>query len=47
MTVVRTGNVAAASIELRLAPSTISVQLRRLEEQLGEKLLPYAHCSHR
>lgn len=38
-TVVRTGSVAAASAELRLAPPTVSVQIRRLEEQLGEKLL--------
>jgi LysR family transcriptional regulator, transcriptional activator of nhaA len=38
-TVVRTGSVAAASEELRLAPPTISVQIRRLEEQLGEKLV--------
>jgi LysR family transcriptional activator of nhaA len=38
-TVVRTGSVAAASVELRLAPPTVSVQIRRLEEQLGEKLL--------
>ena len=38
-TVVRTGSVAAASDELRLAPPTISVQIRRLEEQFGEKLL--------
>jgi len=37
--VVRTGSVSAASAELRLAPPTISVQIRRLEEQLGEKLL--------
>jgi LysR family transcriptional activator of nhaA len=37
--VVRTGSVAAASVELRLAPPTVSVQIRRLEEQLGEKLL--------
>jgi LysR family transcriptional activator of nhaA len=37
--VVRTGSVAAASSELRLAPPTISAQIRRLEEQLGEKLL--------
>jgi LysR family transcriptional regulator, transcriptional activator of nhaA len=37
--VVRTGSIAAASTELRLAPPTISVQIRRLEEQLGEKLL--------
>jgi LysR family transcriptional activator of nhaA len=38
-TVVRTGTVAAASDELRLAPPTISVQIRRLEDQIGEKLL--------
>jgi LysR family transcriptional activator of nhaA len=38
-TVVRTGSVAAASAELKLAPPTISVQIRRLEERLGEKLL--------
>jgi LysR family transcriptional activator of nhaA len=38
-TVVRTGSVAAASEELRLAPPTISVQIRRLEDRLGEKLL--------
>ena len=38
-TVVRTGSIAAASEELRLAPPTISVQIRRLEEQLGEKLV--------
>ena len=37
--VVRTGSVAAASTELKLASPTISVQTRRLEEQLGEKLL--------
>jgi LysR family transcriptional activator of nhaA len=37
--VVRTGSVAAASTELRLASPTISVQIRRLEERLGEKLL--------
>ena len=37
--VVRTGSVAAASTELKLASPTISVQIRRLEEQLGEKLL--------
>lgn len=37
--VVRTGSVAAASTELKLAPPTISVQIRRLEEQLGEQLL--------
>ena len=38
-TVVRTGSVAAASEELRLASPTISVQIRRLEDQIGEKLL--------
>jgi LysR family transcriptional activator of nhaA len=38
-TVVRTGTVAAASTELKLAPPTISVQIRRLEDQMGEKLL--------
>lgn len=38
-TAVRTGSIAAASAELRLAPPTVSVQIRRLEEQLGEKLL--------
>ena len=37
--VVRTGSVAAASSELKLAPPTISVQIRRLGDQLGEKLL--------
>ncbi len=38
-TVARTGSIAAAAEELRLAPPTISNQLRRLEESLGEKLL--------
>src|SRR5689334_1335541 len=38
-TVVRTGSVAAASEELRLAPPTVSVQIRRLEEQLGDRLV--------
>jgi LysR family transcriptional activator of nhaA len=38
-TVVRTGTVAAASNELNLASPTISVQIRRLEDQMGEKLL--------
>lgn len=37
--VVRTGSVAAASAELKLAPPTVSVQIRRLEERLDEKLL--------
>jgi LysR family transcriptional regulator, transcriptional activator of nhaA len=38
-TVVRTGGVTKASEELRLAPPTVSAQLRSLEQQLGEKLL--------
>lgn len=38
-TVVRTGGVTKAGQELRLAPPTISAQLRSLEFQLGEKLL--------
>lgn len=38
-TVVRCGTVLAASEQLRLSPSTISEQLRTLEEVLGEKLL--------
>ena len=37
-TVARTGSVAAASEELRLAAPTISNQIRKLEESLGEKL---------
>ena len=37
--VVRTGSVAKASEELRLAPPTISMQIRKLEESLGERLL--------
>ncbi len=37
-TVARTGSVAAASVELRLASPTISNQIRKLEERLGEKL---------
>jgi LysR family transcriptional regulator, transcriptional activator of nhaA len=37
--VVRSGSISAACKELRLAPPTISAQLRTLEEQLGEKLL--------
>jgi LysR family transcriptional activator of nhaA len=37
--VVRAGSIAAACRELRLAPPTVSAQLRSLEEQLGEKLL--------
>jgi LysR family transcriptional activator of nhaA len=36
--VARTGGVAQASGELLLAPPTISAQIRRLEESLGEKL---------
>lgn len=38
-TVVRTGSITAASRELRLAVPTISVQVRQLEDALGEKLL--------
>ena len=38
-TVVRAGGLAQAGEELRLAPSTISVQIRRLEDRLSEKLL--------
>jgi LysR family transcriptional activator of nhaA len=37
--VVRAGSITRACQELRLAPPTISAQLRSLEEQLGEKLL--------
>jgi LysR family transcriptional activator of nhaA len=38
-TVVRTGGITRASAELRLAPPTISAQIRSLEASLGEKLL--------
>jgi LysR family transcriptional activator of nhaA len=38
-TVVRAGTITKACEELRLAPPTISAQLRNLEEQIGEKLL--------
>jgi len=41
-TVVRTGSIAKACEELRLAPPTVSAQIRELEEQLGEKLLERA-----
>jgi LysR family transcriptional activator of nhaA len=37
--VLRTGSIVRACEELRLAPPTISAQLRSLEENLGEKLL--------
>jgi LysR family transcriptional activator of nhaA len=37
--VVRTGSITRACEELRLAPPTISAQLRSLEGQMGEKLL--------
>src|SRR5215467_11570714 len=37
--VVHLGGIARACEELRLAPSTISAQLRMLEQHLGEKLL--------
>jgi LysR family transcriptional activator of nhaA len=40
--VVRTGSIAKACEELRLAPPTVSAQIRELEEQLGEKLLERA-----
>lgn len=38
-TVVRAGSIGRASEQLRLAPPTISAQLRTLEESFGEKLL--------
>lgn len=38
-TVVREGSLTAAAAKLRLAPSTVSGQLRTLETNLGEKLL--------
>lgn len=38
-TVVRKGSIAKACQELRLAPPTVSAQLRDLEDHLGEKLL--------
>ncbi len=37
-TVARTGSIASASKELLLSPPTISSQISRLEDQLGEKL---------
>jgi LysR family transcriptional activator of nhaA len=37
--VVRTGSITRAARELHLASSTVSAQMRTLEEQLGEKLL--------
>jgi len=37
-TVARSGSIAAASKELRLAPPTISNQIRALEDNLGEEL---------
>ena len=37
--VVKLGGITRACEEFRLAPSTISAQLRSLEDQLGEKLL--------
>jgi len=40
--VVRAGSITRACEELRLAPPTISAQLRRLEDQLGEKLLAWS-----
>jgi LysR family transcriptional regulator, transcriptional activator of nhaA len=38
-TVVRTGSITKACEELRLAPPTVSAQLKSFEDQLGEKLL--------
>jgi LysR family transcriptional activator of nhaA len=38
-TVARTGSISAASKELRLASPTISNQIHKLEDSLGEKLL--------
>ena len=38
-TMVRTGGLGPASEELRLSPSTLSVQIHRLEEVLSEELL--------
>jgi LysR family transcriptional activator of nhaA len=40
--VVRLGGITRASEDLRLAPPTISAQLRSFEDQLGEKLLTRA-----
>jgi LysR family transcriptional regulator, transcriptional activator of nhaA len=40
--VVRLGGITRACEELRLAPSTVSAQLRSLEDQLGEKLLAHS-----
>jgi LysR family transcriptional regulator, transcriptional activator of nhaA len=37
--VLKTGSIARACEELRLAPPTVSAQLRSLEQDLGEKLL--------
>lgn len=37
-TVARLGSVTQAAAELRLGPATVSAQVRRLEENLGEKL---------
>ncbi len=37
-TVAREGSIAKARTSLRLAPSTISLQIRALEEALDEKL---------
>src|SRR5207253_2044261 len=38
-TVVRTGSITKACEELRLAPPTVSAQLKSFEDHLGEKLL--------
>lgn len=42
-TVAREGGVAAASRRLRLSQSSISTQLRQLEEQLGQPLFDRSH----
>lgn len=39
----RLGNVTAAAVELNLTQSTVSQQLKRLEEQLGLRLLERDH----
>jgi LysR family transcriptional activator of nhaA len=36
---VRTGSITKACEELRLAPPTVSAQLKSFEDQLGKKLL--------
>jgi LysR family transcriptional activator of nhaA len=41
--VAREGSLTAGSIELHLTPQTVSAQLRRLEEVLGEQLFDRSH----